>query len=512
MSSAMEPAPEVTPAPAFRVHDLASPERPESDEATRLIKERIASMIAMRRLRRRRVQIPLFVASGTLVAIGVTILTIAGFAEWTGLDATWGYAPVFAGAASIALAAMPGDVILLRSLLCAVGLVALLIVVVEVPSDLAMMRLVTGSTCLGLQGISMGKRTKLVSQIVGAVLSSFLAAPFCLLGALYLLAGSFAGAFTSLRLPILVIRLLSATFTIVGIAFGFVVLALGLSMLAPDNCEAYFIPEGFVARIQRAGASSWLCFQCVAIGLAGLLRPDLCSRVHAYFAMRGVGVDAAAGIAELLNGVKASHILAQAASSFRAVSLDELSTDCFARPPSRLSSSRPSFPSSVGESVPSVSQEHTDVELGATARASRAASKGSVALQEAAALTFTRDSNAVAGVPRQSHCLANVRPVSLGQADAFVSHSWHDPADAKWEALCAWSEEFRARHGRAPLLWIDKECIEQTNIAAQLQSLPVYLAGCQQLLVLHGPTYLQRLWCVALSLGCAPLDVLLPLP
>lgn len=88
------------------------------------------------------------------------------------------------------------------------------------------------------------------------------------------------------------------------------------------------------------------------------------------------------------------------------------------------------------------------------------------------------------------------RAAYLGEADAFVSHSWHDPPPAKWAALNAWGTQFRAKHGRAPLLWIDKECIDQTDTAVQLQSLPVYLAGCQRLLVLHGPTYLQRLWCV----------------
>ena len=45
-------------------------------------------------------------------------------------------------------------------------------------------------------------------------------------------------------------------------------------------------------------------------------------------------------------------------------------------------------------------------------------------------------------------------------------------------------------------VWIDKFCIDQTSIADSLMCLPVFLAGCKQLLVLAGPTYATRLWCV----------------
>ena len=45
-------------------------------------------------------------------------------------------------------------------------------------------------------------------------------------------------------------------------------------------------------------------------------------------------------------------------------------------------------------------------------------------------------------------------------------------------------------------IWLDKACINQGDIEASLRALPVYLAGCKQLLVLAGPTYAQRLWCV----------------
>ena len=39
-------------------------------------------------------------------------------------------------------------------------------------------------------------------------------------------------------------------------------------------------------------------------------------------------------------------------------------------------------------------------------------------------------------------------------------------------------------------------CIDQLNIDASLSCLPIFLSGCQQLLVMVGPTYTTRLWCV----------------
>ena len=39
-------------------------------------------------------------------------------------------------------------------------------------------------------------------------------------------------------------------------------------------------------------------------------------------------------------------------------------------------------------------------------------------------------------------------------------------------------------------------CIDQTAISASLACLPVFLAGCNKLLVVAGPTYTERLWCI----------------
>ena len=50
--------------------------------------------------------------------------------------------------------------------------------------------------------------------------------------------------------------------------------------------------------------------------------------------------------------------------------------------------------------------------------------------------------------------------------------------------------------GKEVTLWLDKACIDQNNIQQSLACLPIFLAGCQTLLVVAGPTYCSRLWCV----------------
>uniref|UniRef100_A0A7S2HSR9 TIR domain-containing protein n=1 Tax=Zooxanthella nutricula TaxID=1333877 RepID=A0A7S2HSR9_9DINO len=87
-------------------------------------------------------------------------------------------------------------------------------------------------------------------------------------------------------------------------------------------------------------------------------------------------------------------------------------------------------------------------------------------------------------------------PCRLGECDAFVSHSWHDEADAKWEALQAWRASFVAQNGREPRIWLDKYCVDQNNIDDDLRCLPIFLSGCKRMVVLCGPTYLTRLWCI----------------
>ena len=43
----------------------------------------------------------------------------------------------------------------------------------------------------------------------------------------------------------------------------------------------------------------------------------------------------------------------------------------------------------------------------------------------------------------------------LGEVDAFLSHSWHDRADAKWRALLDWSAGFALLHGRESIVWFE---------------------------------------------------------
>ena len=111
----------------------------------------------------------------------------------------------------------------------------------------------------------------------------------------------------------------------------------------------------------------------------------------------------------------------------------------------------------------------------------------------------------------------------FGDVHAFVSHSWSDDGNAKFGELQRWA----AGEASTRSMWLDKvrttfclyvrasacahppshhtrtrarahtqACIDQDNIADSLACLPVFLAGCQQLLCLVGPSYPFRLWCV----------------
>ena len=86
---------------------------------------------------------------------------------------------------------------------------------------------------------------------------------------------------------------------------------------------------------------------------------------------------------------------------------------------------------------------------------------------------------------------ARVKHAGLGECDAFVSHSWRDDGDLKYAKLL--EHKFISA---APTIWLDKACIDQGNIEASLSVLPVFLSSCKELLILPGPTYATRLWCV----------------
>ena len=89
---------------------------------------------------------------------------------------------------------------------------------------------------------------------------------------------------------------------------------------------------------------------------------------------------------------------------------------------------------------------------------------------------------------------ATTVPAKLGEVHAFMSHSWSDDGNAKYNKLHEWARELGG--GDDKLVWLDKACIDQDNIDASLAALPIYLSGCRQLLMLVGPTYITRMWCV----------------
>eukprot|EP00928_Gymnodinium_smaydae_P088274 TRINITY_DN72387_c0_g1_i1.p1 TRINITY_DN72387_c0_g1~~TRINITY_DN72387_c0_g1_i1.p1 ORF type:complete len:529 (+),score=73.18 TRINITY_DN72387_c0_g1_i1:44-1588(+) len=143
---------------------------------------------------------------------------------------------------------------------------------------------------------------------------------------------------------------------------------------------------------------------------------------------------AAAGIAGLIGGFSVEEAIAEAKMRFRAIDLDKLDKDDFITSP-----------------------------------------------------IYESPSQAI------SH---RARSLKLGQCDAFVSHSWHDDSNLKWEALQSWRAKFMQEKHREPAIWFDKACIDQTSIEDDLRCLPIFLSGCKQLVIFCGTTFLRRLWCI----------------
>lgn len=76
-----------------------------------------------------------------------------------------------------------------------------------------------------------------------------------------------------------------------------------------------------------------------------------------------------------------------------------------------------------------------------------------------------------------------------------MSHSWHDDREGKWAALEPWAVNIKEKRGASPLLWLDVACTAPEDKEA-LKLLPLLVSGCQSFLVLAGPSYAGRLWCV----------------
>ena len=251
------------------------------------------------------------------------------------------------------------------------------------------------------------------------------------------------------------------------IAYGFYAL-IAAAFPRPSLVERRHLPATIVLTTTTACISA-LC-----------LWPPLQVRVHAWLAQVGESVNVAAGISELLSGRTPEEVVAAAREGFRAVPLDRLRRDDL-EPVAVQAQLAPSAGRTVtpADAASNSTRARPDLEAGSPARRAKRASAMSAESLD------SRFGDA---------CVR----ASLGTVDAFVSHSWQDDPELKWEALQAWRREFVAAHKREPTIWFDRLCIVQDAelIAQQLASLPVYLAGCRTLLVLRGSTYTSRLWCV----------------
>lgn len=124
--------------------------------------------------------------------------------------------------------------------------------------------------------------------------------------------------------------------------------------------------------------------------------------------------------------------------------------------------------------------------------------KGKQRLRRVSARHITRD------LLKSNQCSAAEarqlsEPCEVGEIDFFMSHSWSDLPDPKFEVVDQVRKSFEQEHGRAPYLWLDKVCVDQTSedtIKDDLECLPVFLMACNQMLVVAGPSYPKRLWCV----------------
>ncbi|KAG8466226.1 hypothetical protein KFE25_001982 [Diacronema lutheri] len=257
-----------------------------------------------------------------------------------------------------------------------------------------------------------------------------------------------------------------------------------------------------------------------ALGCGTFWQP-LRTEVYELLVRIGEGVSAAAGIAELLGGLPPDEVIARAKATFRALPLSALTVEHLARPVAAgqlrrtsrmraLLSARPRLRSTAdrlsANAHDSVSSRQSARVVPTLAACGLAQSDGPAGAEDAPRgapspppdrmLASSFASLHADGELSSQERLAFSAPALLGAVDAFISHSWHDDPQLKFAALQAWRREFVEAHGREPTVWFDALCIDQDNIAAQLPSVPIYLAGCKSVLALAGPTYFQRLWCV----------------
>ena len=78
----------------------------------------------------------------------------------------------------------------------------------------------------------------------------------------------------------------------------------------------------------------------------------------------------------------------------------------------------------------------------------------------------------------------------------FISHAWNDDGKQKYQKLKLVAESFKSKNGQYPTFWFDKVCFDQKNISDGLKVLPINVMVCSKVLVLYGPSYSSRLWCI----------------
>jgi hypothetical protein len=112
----------------------------------------------------------------------------------------------------------------------------------------------------------------------------------------------------------------------------------------------------------------------------------------------------------------------------------------------------------------------------------------------------------------------------FGEVHAFVTHCWQDNGQSKLAELRKWAAESfpsgssGALGSPAPVVWIDLVCLRVGTGPHcgedELQCLPFFIAGCNNLLILAGDRYPSRLWCafeifVFLKLGRRRGDIIM---
>lgn len=81
--------------------------------------------------------------------------------------------------------------------------------------------------------------------------------------------------------------------------------------------------------------------------------------------------------------------------------------------------------------------------------------------------------------------------------DFFISHAWgDDDGQLKMDVLSDLANKFKARKGRFPTFWIDRFCIDESNIENCIVHIPFFIGACRRMIVLSSETYFTKRMCV----------------